>query len=364
MKPTELPTVQANLVHRDDYVAFQFSVLPYENDSTTTATNSYIENRDWMVRWFLQQFLCSQASELLWLANPMDILKTKCRQEAIALDDASSYIILWNEPIVSWYPELLEGHIPYEAWNIQYPLYANRTQNEVTERDVHNESVQDRLQALLNDHIELKHLQLIRGLVSIVGKESETHLLRNLGSHTQAPTVLPQTPPILGAYSPESLVLTGALIALIHTLILLLIHIYFRPCLQERNEMKGFEQRMTKSNHQSLGDHPLPSFLSPSSPGDTRQISLDPRQDNTLLADAPAPSIPSTPMPNDDDSGSFLSLSRSCNSEMGSSNQTYDSANNMTAKEDVEDQSLVTDANLDYTGNFYASDDSATIMSC
>eukprot|EP00526_Cylindrotheca_closterium_P011236 CAMPEP_0113626484 /NCGR_PEP_ID=MMETSP0017_2-20120614/13697_1 /TAXON_ID=2856 /ORGANISM="Cylindrotheca closterium" /LENGTH=491 /DNA_ID=CAMNT_0000536667 /DNA_START=155 /DNA_END=1630 /DNA_ORIENTATION=+ /assembly_acc=CAM_ASM_000147 len=323
------------------YVSFQWSILPY--DSTDSSLTSGDEYKGMMANWFLQQFLCQQqeqtskSGEKLWLANRMDILKNDCVGVA-AIDDSgyhslvSSHTILWNEPIASWYPELLvtEDHVHYEVWNVQYPLFfANGVQEEAEEQEIYHKMVQDKLQALLNDQIEMQPLQSDRGIMSIVGREFETYLLRHSGSFgTLAPTALsPNTVSSSSSsgwssYLPIPLVMIGALIIVVHTLILFCLHFYLRPYLEKSNaktrlkfEHAESTNKTTKS-HQSSEDDPLQNVWLQLPQDDARHKSSHDHnhliRPNTFFVDATTsvPSLLSPQMPNDDDSD-WLTMSRS-----------------------------------------------------
>jgi len=342
--PTESPKDEVKPFPYRSYVSFQWSILPNDSVSAAlTASSSNEYNKGLMANWFLQQFLCQQKGEIMWLANQMDILKNDCRHvaatAAAAIDDVSYHslvsshrIILWNEPIATWHPQQLlldeDQHIPYEVWNIQYPLfYADWVQEEAEEQELYYERIQDKLRALLNDQIQMEQLQSDRGMMSIVGRELETYLLSNSGSNsTHAPTaVLPNISSSLSdlcSYLPSPLVLIGALIIVVHTLILFCLHFYIRPYLQKSNAKTRFEQagstnNTTKSN-QSSEDDPLRKVWLQLPQDDTRdKSSHHPLRPNTFLVDATTsvPSLLSPQMPNDDDSD-WLTMSRSYSSAL------------------------------------------------
>lgn len=204
-------------------------------DATASATNNGVNE---LKNWIAQDFLCLQ--DTIWLTSDMKNLDSDCQatlrrrtqetQPPTVTADQPLYpyrTILWNDPVVLESREILNGtNTEYTVWSMEYPVYSY-----AIERSHEEETVEERLQGLLNQRIEKRIIEWEDGILAVVGNETEIFASTDHFWHTNNdPLILIE----LGPISLTPLEAIGAGIVLMQTIVLIVLHVFIKPCLNHR----------------------------------------------------------------------------------------------------------------------------------
>lgn len=221
---------------KPSFISFQGTV---DLSWSQIQTSSDVQFSDYMVPflkdWIAQEYLCSQPSILL----TSDLaLESDCATEGtpLAADSKRTRAILWNAPDAIASSERLDGtDLPYARWTLSFPVY-----------DEYSEGLETHLQEgldglILRDRIEPAFRSSI---LSVVGNEMATFGDREVLDRSDgtlppfaAPYLAPTALPTATVDDAKSVVMVqsiGGFLALIHTLLLIMLHFFGKPYLQKR----------------------------------------------------------------------------------------------------------------------------------
>jgi len=120
----------------------------------------------------------------------------------------------------------------YTVWTIEYPVYSYATRS--NEKD----TVEDRLQELLNERIEKGSMEWENGILAVVGNEME-FVASTYHSWRGNDNFMLELGPIM--LTPLQAI--GAAITLIQTIGLIMLHTFVKPYLKEQVRKKKLERQ-------------------------------------------------------------------------------------------------------------------------
>ncbi|KAL3938746.1 MAG: hypothetical protein SGBAC_006396 [Bacillariaceae sp.] len=252
--PTMAPTKKAIVSNRlfEGSLSLEWSVHMLTNNDTSEplSTTNVFKKSDSPVNnelkhWIAQDFVCRQ--DTIWLTSDMKNLDSDCqatirRTQDTQIPPASSTseqrlhperTILWNDPVISRSRKILEAtDTEFTVVTIEYPVYS------YADRSEEKWTAEQRAQELLNQQIEDATLVWEDGILSIVGNEIGAFAPNNRYWLTDDQNTLFE----LGPFAVTPLQTTGAIMAIVQTMTLIVLHIFLKPYLKDGIRRKKMQK--------------------------------------------------------------------------------------------------------------------------
>ncbi|CAJ1942008.1 unnamed protein product [Cylindrotheca closterium] len=253
--PTMAPTKSATVTNRlfQGSLSLEWSLLLLTNDDDDDvgegSASSMISNGvDELKNWIATDFLCRQDS--IWLTTDMKDLDSDCQatlrrrtQEDASVPPTTTSgqpfypyrTILWNDPKVLESRETLAAtNAEYTVWTIEYPVYSYANfSNE-------KEKAEGKLQERLNQRIENGNMAWEDGILAVVGNEMEVFLPTSGNHYWRGNDHFMLD---LGPIMITPLQAIGAVIILLQTIGLIILHIFVKPVLADKVRKKKLEKQ-------------------------------------------------------------------------------------------------------------------------